>query len=392
MNGAQNILHEQDAQRSVEARFATRDFGPFKMILGGYYMNDTVHTNLIVNQLTGAGNQQIYKYSTDTKAVFADATYKLTDKLRLIGGIRYTTETKALDGSLHNPYAVNPKYIVIDSSTPNSAVTYRAGAQYDILPRSMLYATIATGFHSGGYFFTVDNPIFKPEHITAYTVGMKNRFLDNKLQANIELFKWDYRDQQVSHTANDSGNNVVFVTQNAGATHIKGVELSLQYQLFRNTQIGFNAQYLKSRFQNYSYIQPAAGSPLSLCSSTKVATGFQINCAGLTPPNSPRWVLSPSISQTVPINDDYSINLNATGHYETSSYTTVSYQPTDRQPSYFTGDITATLNIHDKWSVGVFVDNVANSAIKEFTTHTNFNQSFLQPPRTYGFRLTAKFD
>jgi iron complex outermembrane receptor protein len=390
--GAYSTVKEHDRQESVEARFATRDIGPLKVIVGGYYMHDGLSTTQTVNQLNKTGNQQIYDYFTDTKAVFADATFKLTDKLRLIGGVRWTTESKGLDGSLHNPFLANPTYISIDQSNNYSDVTYRAGAQYDITPTSMAYATISTGFHSGGYFFTADNPVFKPEYITAYTLGIKNRFFDNKLQFNVELFKWNYKDQQLGHTAVDSMGNAIFATQNAGATHIKGVEVNTQYRILSNTQIGVYVQYLDSKFIQYSYVQPTAGSPLSLCSSTKVSGGFDISCQGLTPPNSPKWTVNPSITQTVPISDDLSLDLNATGHYESQSYTTVTYQPSDHQPAYFTGNLSATLNIRNKWSVGAFIDNVANSTIKEFTTHTNFNSSFLQPPRTFGFRVSAHFD
>jgi hypothetical protein len=84
--------------------------------------------------------------------------------------------------------------------------------------------------------------------------------------------------------------------------------------------------------------------------------------------------------------------VNVTGHYQAESYTVVNYLPTDRQGEYFTGNIAATFTPPQAhWTVGVFVNNVANSVIKEFTTHTNFNASQLEPPRTYGIRADAHF-
>jgi hypothetical protein len=70
----------------------------------------------------------------------------------------------------------------------------------------------------------------------------------------------------------------------------------------------------------------------------------------------------------------------------------VNYLPTDVQGAYVTGNIAATFTpSKGNWTCGVFVNNVANSVIKEFTTHTNFNASQLEPPRTFGIRADAHF-
>jgi iron complex outermembrane receptor protein len=47
-------------------------------------------------------------------------------------------------------------------------------------------------------------------------VGSKNRFLDNRLQANVELYYWKYNNQQISHLSTDSKFNTIFPTENVG--------------------------------------------------------------------------------------------------------------------------------------------------------------------------------
>lgn len=66
--------------------------------------------------------------------------------------------------------------------------TYRAGVEFDLAPQSLLYASYETGFKSGGFFASAIDPVYQPETIDAITIGSKNRFLDNKLQLNIEAF------------------------------------------------------------------------------------------------------------------------------------------------------------------------------------------------------------
>jgi len=89
-------------------------------------------------------------------------------------------------------------------SASYSKITWHAGVDYDLTPQNLLYASVETGFKAGGFFFSSDNGVFKPETITAYTLGSKNRFLDNRLQLNLELYYWDYKDQQISHLGEDS--------------------------------------------------------------------------------------------------------------------------------------------------------------------------------------------
>ena len=62
----------------------------------------------------------------------------------------------------------------------------------------MLFATVASGYKSGGFFPAVPAPdnSFGPEELTAFTLGSRNRFLDGRLQVNLEAFYWRYRDKQ----------------------------------------------------------------------------------------------------------------------------------------------------------------------------------------------------
>jgi iron complex outermembrane receptor protein len=55
-------------------------------------------------------------------------------------------------------------------------LNYKAGVEFDVAPQNMLYASVVTGFKSGGQSNADIDP-YKPEDVTAYTIGSKNRFL-----------------------------------------------------------------------------------------------------------------------------------------------------------------------------------------------------------------------
>jgi iron complex outermembrane receptor protein len=66
-----------------------------------------------------------------------------------------------------------------------SKTTWKAGVEWDPADSVLMYANIATGFKAGGFFVAAPpNNTFLPEELTAYTIGAKSRFLDNRMQLN----------------------------------------------------------------------------------------------------------------------------------------------------------------------------------------------------------------
>src|SRR5262249_56906218 len=110
-----------------------------------------------------------------------------------------------------------------------------------------------TGFKSGGFFFSDDAGIFRPEDIGAFTVGLKSRLLSYRLNANVELFDWRYKNQQVSRIMVDSKNVSILRTDNVGRETTRGVEADVEYLVFANTHMSANVQYLDAVEKSYVY-------------------------------------------------------------------------------------------------------------------------------------------
>lgn len=302
--------------------------------------------------------------------------------------MRYTSEEKALDGTL-TTYASFVPPLGIDASHTWTSTDWRAGLQYDVNPQAMLYATVATGFHSGGFFFTHDNPIYQPERLKAYTLGTKSRFLDQRLQTDLEVFYWDYRNQQLSGVSSDSSGSTIFATVNAASSKIKGAEADIKYLPVRNTLLGLEVQYLHSNFQNFRFIQPFPASHLSACGSTYMSPGhFDVNCSGLQPPQSPKWTANLDLQQTFPLPGGASLVGALDGHWQTQSFMAMNYLPTDLQKGYGSGDASLTYHSPDgKWTITTYVDNVTNAAIMDSTNHPNVDSAALRAPRLYGVKI-----
>ncbi len=319
---------------------------PFQWIVGGYYFDDRVqefffsdnNTNygnpltpalfpfgisqLPTTQLSFARSDNLSPVQLKTRsyAGFAQASYKLTDELRVTGGIRYTSDRKTYAAGFSPvatslPGSTTPGYFVFSlpqgdnydyscaAVTPGLAntagnnataisnrcgsakfnfTTYRGAVDYQITPDSLLYASVSTGRRSGG-FNNAAAPggstaiPFLPEKVMAYEVGSKNRFLDGTLQVNIAGFYNKYSDLQVQQALPaPNGLTTISIITNAGRARSYGGELEVIAKPAPELTVQIGYAYLNSKFTQY--LTPATANGLTSaqlgCPQAPAATDF----------------------------------------------------------------------------------------------------------------------
>jgi iron complex outermembrane recepter protein len=417
------VQDEHDKQGSLEARFASNTNRPFTYLAGVYYLNEKIDVdNATYDQQYNASAQQ-YDASTESYAAFGRVGYAFTDSFRLNGGLRFTDDHKSFDGTLTGASTVCPGAFIpppfgpqfcfgdvgqvteptvpIDEHVSDSwrQVTWRAGAEYDLTNASLLYAAVETGFKAGGFFFSHDNPTYQPEKITAYSIGSKNRFLDNRLQLNGELFYWIYKNQQISHVGEDSAGTVIFPTDNVGKSKMKGFELEAQYLLTANTLVTTDVDYLDAVYDSYVYLYPNLGAPpVSSCpyALTGAGANYAVNCSGRTPPQSPRWSANFGLQQTVPVGDASIVGTIST-HFQTQTLTGLEFSELEEQHAYWLTNATLGFRApRDRWNVTAYVNNLSDKTVIAGTfpnplAGATLTAATLRPPRTYGVRIGVKF-
>jgi iron complex outermembrane recepter protein len=417
---------ESSKQSSVEARLANEG-DRLTWVLGAYYLDLSINADQLYDQ--GNNSTRINSdLDTNSYAVFGQATYSLTDTFRVTGGLRYTLDQKQqLTNQVARPFVGfvppgPPAFTPIFATIPSTAVTdiefervtWKAGVEYDAAPRSLLYASVATGFKSGILYSAVGQNYSEPEALTAYTIGSKNRFLDNRLQANLELFYWDYKDQQISglgpvQVATTPGGPIfgpVFLTQNAGSATIYGAEFELLFQPTRNDLFSANLQYLKTnyddlRFQAFSSsgIAPASGcvvTPTAAVTITPIARVFNIDCTGKPLPNSPELALNLGYEHTFDLGASGRIIAGADTRIETERFLSIDYVPLASQGGHMMSNARITYETDNGlFSLTGFINNIENELVFSNTIQSPvkvgvfYNQ--IRPPRTYGIRAAVKF-
>jgi iron complex outermembrane receptor protein len=276
-------------------------------------------------------------------------------------------------------------------------VSWRAGVEYDVAPRSMLYASVSTGFKAGGFSPIVAPNTYGPEKLTAYAAGFKNRFFNNRLQINGEIFYWTYRGQQVGFLSSGqiapgvSGS--VFVTENIGKSTIKGLDLDAAFLVTEATRISAQVSFLDTKANNFVYTP--ASVPFSACAISGAPPRVNVDCSGRVLPRSPRWSGTVALDHTFDLGESGSIVANISTRFSSKYSGSIFYLPQHQQSGYTRSDASLTYSPEDKnWSISGFVNNIEDKAVLTMAgTFSLMRVDYvnLQPPRTYGVRATFNF-
>lgn len=447
---------ETDEQRSAELRLSGH-IGQFDWLVGGYYFRDTIDSGYHVNNNYLQANQD-FRQVTNSRAVFGRLTWNVSDRLRVSGAARRTWDERRFDGiqsqvlgvcqaasrvcpeirrlpsgftdlsaalasigyvrppgspvyvdvqtGSRNSFYV-PSQIPVNDTTSPSKTTFRAVVEFEPRPASLLYASVETGYRVGGFSFSTIKPEFAPETITAYTIGSKNRFLDNRLQVNLEGFIWRYKNQQVSHQTVGATGSVEFVTENIGESLNRGGEIEIVAKPLRNTTLNATLQYLDARNKTFVFDEPdpsiRAGLPAGTVPSINncpravlPGTGYyRIDCSGQRPLRSPEWTVNLGIEQTIDLPGDYALVLSGNTHFQSSSVVMFERRAFSTLDAYWLSDVSASLQFPDQsFTVTGFVNNIENKRIlgaSSYNTFSGLTTGNYGPPRTIGIRLTADF-
>ena len=260
------------------------------------------------------------RIDNESFAGFGQATFKLTPKLGITGGVRYTDENKAFlpDQFVEEARAAGIVFagpgLLLDPliSSRRVSATFRqwsprASVEYKPTKDILGYFSFSTGFKSGGfvqrifpgrYTGTPANPMiqtapsFGPEKVEVYEAGVKLTALDRRVRLNVAGFHTDYRDLQVTLLQ-----GIAPSTQNGGKGSIDGFEAELTaapadgLELSANlgyTDAGYdrldprvflnpgNQLFLTNRFPNTSKVNASASAAYGF----KVAPGAKLTLQG----------------------------------------------------------------------------------------------------------------
>ncbi len=358
------------------------------------------------------------KQTVDSKAVFGQATWNVSDEFRLTGGLRYTDDAKENIGGRGWGWAYNPAVpqvpispgtypspgtgfnvsTINDGEYSHSQVTWLARTDFDVGKNGLLYASVSTGYKSGG--LQDGGATFKHEELTNYEIGGKFSFLEGRVIWNSAIYYMDFKNFQLSAPVTfPDGNRGLGFSNVQGSTKVWGYESELSALIGDNDRVNLTVSGVPEKelgtllyagsndYQGLPPCPPASG--ISNC----------MNVTGNELPHAPDFALTLMWEHDFPLGNGGMLTPRLSGHYETETWLSVfNLGDEDQQKAYGRGDFSLRYEEPEgRWWAGMYVQNFTDE--KTRTAAGRFNPGGGQflwvsqylPPRTYGVNFGLRF-
>ena len=336
--------------------------------------------------------------TSKTSGLFAQTTYNFTEKWGITGGLRYTSDKKERVGSdlaappfapgaviftyPNRPTSFTQEGMTTLKDVPNSGswdqVTWLVDLEHRFDNNKLLFAKVSTGYKAGGF----DNlGSYDPEKLTAFEIGSKNKFANNRLKLNLSAFVYDYKDQQVSVFISTAVGGAI---QNAGKTRVYGLETETEWAATKADKFKLVINYLDAKFKDLATVQNRFNAPAE-----------PVNLKGNRPVQSPKW--------TMVFRYDHNIDLTAgvlsfgiQSMFKSDYYLSAFNYEGDRQNSFTKTDLNLTFAPKgDRFDIGVFAQNIEDNRPLNFAAFTgntiNIYNWIFGNPRTFGMQFNYRF-
>lgn len=340
-----------------------------------------------------------------TLGVFGQASFALLDTLRVVGGIRYSSERKeSINFSGPTSYQ-GPQFPLIAPTTPDgfsrdpalatsrvnktfTKPTYRAAIEFDAAPDILLFANFSTGFLSGS--INTAGLITDQQESKNYEAGMKSR-LGSRLQLNTSIYRTEYSNLASTFQRPNSAGGVDTLSVTGGKINATGVEAILDIIPVDNLRLTFSANALRARYGDFPQLV-----------SGQVNNGFAGGATRTVNLNGRKAVYSPTFTGT--FIGSYDIDLGGRGKltpliqvFYSDSYFAhgnLPYNIAGFQENYTKTDLRlGWTSADERFGIEIFGENIENEIVNQRTQSggDGIEQVSWGLPSNYGVRLKAKF-
>lgn len=350
-------------------------------VLGLYYFEEEGNES-IFNQITfppplSGPPDFFFQYidrliDNDSKAVFGQVNYDLTEALTLTVGVRYTESNKFFRiltqrrvGPLSNQFGA----LETKETTPMVSLAWNMNDDV------MFYGTYSEGYRDGSYAarFTgaVPTPLpnYDPEFVSNIEFGMKSKLLDGRMRLNATAFRMDYEDMQIS--ASSDAVTTASTKANLGDATMTGFEIEMTALIAENFTLSINAGFLDDEIDSLKGVL--------ISNLTVIGKGNEL-------PMTPDWTFSLMAKYEMPLSSgallsfraDYAVKDEYYTRAENVSETLIdNYKNLNLNGTYVSADAT--------WEASVGVRNATDAEYYQSATpFATFGEVFGQPnrPRT----------
>ncbi|MDO7835445.1 TonB-dependent receptor [Sphingobium sp. HBC34] len=376
------------SQFTQELRISSNGVSPFSWLIGGFYNHYKSDYRAVTDfpaSVTVIGDtlyEATITGTLDQYAIFANASYDLTPKLRATAGGRYFKTKNNTTSQSAGLFGTGPTPTV---NADASGFNPMFNLSYTPWERHLLYSTVSKGFRDGAAITPVPSTCasdlaaigynetptkYDPDTVWNYEIGSKNRFFGNRLTLNAAVYhlKWSKVQQLIVLPTCGFA-----FTGNQADAAVNGGEIEVEARLFAGLTWQGSISYTHARYSNDS----AAG----------VKRGDRLL-------NVPDWTGSASLIYEAPTGEGNSIF--ARGDFVYVGPLDAQFDTRKRVSGY--GMLNTRIGFkRDKLSVALFANNLTDRrAILDYRLSQtisvfNLDRVSITRPRTIGVDVSVGF-
>ncbi|RZI99306.1 MAG: TonB-dependent receptor [Brevundimonas sp.] len=325
----------------------------------------------------------------ETKAVFGQISYDISDRLQIQLGARWSESTSTNE----NVYTTYPAFgltLLQNDEVTAEKTTGKLSLNYKVDDNNFVYGFVANGFKMGGLNapnFYVPASAFGPEDVVDYEVGWKSTLFDGRVRTQLGAYYMTYEGFQVvvGDPAVPLFSSIVNV---ADETVLMGVEASAQVRLDQWT-VDVGAAASHSELGAFFAADPRAPRTGTCNAVTGPASVNCLNLDGNSQTYAPEFTFNIGVQYDFALGNGATLSPRIDFAHIGEAWTTIFNKEAlgDRLEarnlvnlllSYKTGD----------WTVAGYALNATDQT---YIAAVNSGLRYAGPPRQYGLNLTRTF-
>jgi iron complex outermembrane recepter protein len=299
--GFDSFYHQNQYSQELQA---TTQIGNLHLIAGAFYFKEEGDESSMANFFFSPTTRlTLGNFEAESKAVFIQGNYDITDKLRATAGFRYTSDSRQitkrgrtniafgapLSGAPTGCGGVGAAAIVFVPGVGCSSSfdgqynypAYTVGLDYRMNENLFMYIKSSGAAMAGG-INTRDvppaNATFNPEKVKDIEIGAKIDLFDRRLRTNVAIFHSEGESTQRIVNTFLPGAGLTQYATNAGDTENNGVELEVTALPWKGLELTGNVAYLDAGYKDGTFLEDRG-----------VAAGGVVDRSGEPIPYAPEW-------------------------------------------------------------------------------------------------------
>lgn len=324
----------------------------------------------------------------ETKAVFGQVSYDVSEQLQIQFGARWSESTSTND----NVYTTYPAFGLVllqNDEVTAEKTTGKLSINYKVDENNFVYGFVATGFKMGGLNapnFYVPASAFGPEDVTDYELGWKSTMFDGRVRTQLGAYYMTYEGFQVyvSDPTVPLFSSIVNVT---GETVLKGIEGSAQMR-FGQWSADVGASFSSSELGKFYAVDPRR--PRIACNpDTGPAAGNCQNLEGNSQSYAPEFTFNAGLQYEFNLGDGATLTPRIDYSHIGESWTSIFNNAAlgDQLEARNLVNLKLTYQVDD-WTLAAYALNATDQT---YIAAVNAGLRYAGAPRQIGLNLMRTF-